>query len=799
MHHLCHRLRLGLSRLWDKLSVEHLAPSRACKRPARKRLHWRFTPNLQTLEVREVLSGDPMQAFDISLLQNGSALIQDFRAFSSTGSDQIASDTSMPVPFQACAETPSADSQFQSQGDKFQLLLDTSAAATMILPSAAGNNPDEAHDTLRLGLLGANATSPFGAQSSAPLSGSSEATGFQTNDGVDSLNSYFELWYQNVYDGIDESFAATQDTLTFNFFVHPFADASQLTLSYTGAEDLQLDSQGNLLIRTQSHFLMQTAPVAFQQIGGEFHSVQSGYVLADKGQVSIRLGDYDPTNLLVIDPNVQIKPPVAYDNSYSVAHDHTLSVSAPGVLGNDVFNGGSQFTAVLVATTSHGSLSLSSDGSFTYTPSYLYLGQDSFTYKDYNGTSYSNVATVSLNVTNSPPLAVTDAFEGLHDTTITGNVLANDIDSDDTVLTATLVGGPAHALSFALSSNGNFSYTPLPGWTGGDTFTYQAHDSVGGVSGTTTVTIAVKTEVQLSFLDYQISANWNVSNLWSQEGDPYTLPWIDVQVVVQGGTAEGDRPHGTVDLYANDGGTLTHLGIGAVNPVNSVAIIYDLDSGFIGQPGIVLEAHYSGDTFFTACNDTDLGVTSARVRDDPPDNDNPTITSSSQGLTVVIVGGYNGAERRAYRQQARDHYGGNAYIISNVHSVIGLGSVLSWLTQDYEYFFPDHSISRLVLASHGNPYGVQLDQRGNAASLLYNENVNEIADAMRRALSNNALIDLQTCAAAALNFSDGSPVGPGVGEDNMRRIATLLGVRVRGNRGCVTWFEVGDGAWITVP
>src|SRR5207249_4035047 len=42
---------------------------------------------------------------------------------------------------------------------------------------------------------------------------------------------------------------------------------------------------------------------------------------------------------------------------------------------------GDPLTAILVSSPAHGTLNLSSDGSFTYTPSLNYNGPDSFTYK----------------------------------------------------------------------------------------------------------------------------------------------------------------------------------------------------------------------------------------------------------------------------------------------------------------------------------------------------------------------------------------------------------------------------------
>jgi hypothetical protein len=101
------------------------------------------------------------------------------------------------------------------------------------------------------------------------------------------------------------------------------------------------------------------------------------------------------------------RPPVASNDSYSTNEDTPLTVSAPGVLANDSDPDGNPITAVLVSGPSHASsFTLNSDGSFSYTPAANYNGSDSFTYKDSDGITTGNTATVSLtiNAVNDPPV-----------------------------------------------------------------------------------------------------------------------------------------------------------------------------------------------------------------------------------------------------------------------------------------------------------------------------------------------------------------------------------------------------------
>src|SRR6185295_377289 len=73
-------------------------------------------------------------------------------------------------------------------------------------------------------------------------------------------------------------------------------------------------------------------------------------------------------------------PPSAADDSYAVNEDAVLTVDAPGVIGNDSDPDGNALTATLVSGPSHGTLSLSPNGGFSYTAAANYSGPDSFTY-----------------------------------------------------------------------------------------------------------------------------------------------------------------------------------------------------------------------------------------------------------------------------------------------------------------------------------------------------------------------------------------------------------------------------------
>src|SRR5207237_816459 len=115
---------------------------------------------------------------------------------------------------------------------------------------------------------------------------------------------------------------------------------------------------------------------------------------------------------VTISPNTVNVAPVAANDSYSTNEDTPLTIAAPGVVGNDTDVDSAVLTASLVTGPANGTLTLNANGSFTYTPALNFNGSDSFTYKANDGTTDSNVATVTIAVSavNDAPVAANDSY-----------------------------------------------------------------------------------------------------------------------------------------------------------------------------------------------------------------------------------------------------------------------------------------------------------------------------------------------------------------------------------------------------
>jgi subtilisin family serine protease len=212
------------------------------------------------------------------------------------------------------------------------------------------------------------------------------------------------------------------------------------------------------------------------------------------------------TAAITVTPSGGNAAPVAVADSLSVNEGGTATTLTGGNTSvrqndTDAEDGVPSGDVVLGTGPVNGSLTLNTNGTFSYTHNGGETTSDSFTYtvRDSAGV-VSNAATVSINVVaqNDAPVAVADSLsvnEGGTATTLTGgntSVRQNDTDAEDGVPSGNVVLGTAPVNgSLTLNNNGTFSYTHNGGETTSDSFTYTVRDSAGAVSNIATVSITV--------------------------------------------------------------------------------------------------------------------------------------------------------------------------------------------------------------------------------------------------------------------------------------------------------------------
>jgi uncharacterized protein (TIGR03437 family) len=126
-------------------------------------------------------------------------------------------------------------------------------------------------------------------------------TGADPDKWVTGVKHYSKVRYQQIYPGVDLMYYATERQLEHDFIVGPGADYRNIRLRYEGASTIRLERNGDLVMRTPDGEVRQLRPVIYQDISGERRLIAGGYRM-NGGEVSFRVGAYDPSLPLVIDP-----------------------------------------------------------------------------------------------------------------------------------------------------------------------------------------------------------------------------------------------------------------------------------------------------------------------------------------------------------------------------------------------------------------------------------------------------------------------------------------------------------------
>lgn len=192
--------------------------------------------------------------------------------------------------------------------------------------------------------------------------------------------------------------------------------------------------------------------------------------------------------------------PVAADDAFNGTEDIIVTgnlLTNHGSGADSDSDGGTLSVTAGIFTTANGSVTIASNGDFTYTPTAHHNGSDSFSYtlSDGQGGTDTGLVTLSLAAVNDAPLAVDDSFSGDMNTAITGNLLGNNGNGVDSDIEDDSLSVNAQSLSTShgevtILANGSFTYTPTTGYFGNDSFNYTVNDGNGG-SDTGAVSITV--------------------------------------------------------------------------------------------------------------------------------------------------------------------------------------------------------------------------------------------------------------------------------------------------------------------
>jgi PKD repeat protein len=264
---------------------------------------------------------------------------------------------------------------------------------------------------------------------------------------------------------------------------------------------------------------------------------------------------------------LRLQLPTSADDPAGSLTDFKALADDSVLVNDDADPDSDALVAALVSRPVHGSVTLNSDGTFTYTPAAGYYGLDTFGYRAWAAGAASDVATVTLYV-NALPVA-NDFSVSVHqgrtlDTSLVpaDNLLSHASDPDGDALAVVDNSDPAHG-TVLTASDGSLIYTPAAGFIGEDAFTYTVSDGMATATATVHVSVVDQPPVAVD----------------------------DAYAVVQGQTFD-TRAQGLPSLLANDsdpdGDPLqvvdnTDPAHGAVAVGADGHFFYIPDDGFVGS------------------------------------------------------------------------------------------------------------------------------------------------------------------------------------------------------------------------
>ncbi len=135
---------------------------------------------------------------------------------------------------------------------------------------------------------------------------------------------------------------------------------------------------------------------------GELRATRSfNYESVSSYSVTVRVNDgaqWSATRSVAISVLNVNEAPTAIGESFSIRTDQIVSVSAPGLLANDNDVDGNNLFPVLITGPANGTVSVSANGQFIYSPNPGFFGFDTVQYMVSDGSLTSNLVTVTIEV-----------------------------------------------------------------------------------------------------------------------------------------------------------------------------------------------------------------------------------------------------------------------------------------------------------------------------------------------------------------------------------------------------------------
>ncbi|MGE0100858.1 MAG: SBBP repeat-containing protein [Blastocatellales bacterium] len=144
--------------------------------------------------------------------------------------------------------------------------------------------------------------------------------------------NYGRVRYRNLWPGIDLIYYGNQQDHEFDFAIAPGKDPSVIRFRFDHRGDVRLENNGDLVLKTNEGEVRLRRPVLYQDIDGQKRLIDGSFTAhrhRGKVEVGFRIGDYDRTRRLVIDPVITF---ASFLGSYYGDLASSIKVDAQGYM-----------------------------------------------------------------------------------------------------------------------------------------------------------------------------------------------------------------------------------------------------------------------------------------------------------------------------------------------------------------------------------------------------------------------------------------------------------------------------------
>jgi hypothetical protein len=218
----------------------------------------------------------------------------------------------LPMMFEPNRGQAAGWGRFVSRGRGYRILLDAAESEFRFPGTKAGSHndrldfpdPDERakpvpEETLKLKIVGAD-PGAIPVACDELITKSNYLIGNDRSKWHRNMPTYSKVKVHNLYPGIDIVYYGNGSQLECDWIVAPWSDPRQIQFKFENAGQRTLDSAGNLTFGSSS--LQLRRPLIYQEKNGLHKEIYGEYALLDNGKIGFKLGGYDRSLPLTIDP-----------------------------------------------------------------------------------------------------------------------------------------------------------------------------------------------------------------------------------------------------------------------------------------------------------------------------------------------------------------------------------------------------------------------------------------------------------------------------------------------------------------